>query len=181
MTLNQLPAYATSLMQMRQSAAVQQSANFKICEPAADGFAEDAEDSHAKAYAQALREAKLRRQRQQVSANCVVMPKPNRRSQCWQHAAAEEQRQPASKVYHESAGVPLPDDMIESLRDEALLVQLMIMKHRHSKGSPTSKALFARLEQVQKVLQREVEHEAQRLRHRQPASSRCGNFIDELS
>ncbi|WP_018982438.1 hypothetical protein [Salinimonas chungwhensis] len=188
MTLNQLPAYATSLVQAQRETHVSTEAIPRTARiPSGSGLNTDAEGqrehSHqnARAYHDALRSSRRRRKYdtpQVLRKDSTVTSLPERQ---WKNAAAEEKRCPSTGIYTDCGNDHNVDATIQQLRDKALMLQLVIMNNPGGFFSATSRTLLERLKHIQHVLQREVEHEAERLRHYQPNTDRCGNLIDEVS
>ncbi|MBD3585555.1 hypothetical protein HHX48_07405 [Salinimonas sp. HHU 13199] len=187
MTLNQLPTYATSLIQAQRDTYFSTNSipRPQRCDTST-AFGSDAESqrehSHqnARAYHDALLSSRRRRkydspQVLHTSEACTIPQKQYRQ------AATEAKRSPAKGLYAGASTGHQVHGVIDQLRQKALLLQLLIMNNPDGFVSATSRVLFERLTYVQKVLQNEVEHEAERLRHFQPETERCGNLIDEIS
>lgn len=187
MTLNQLPTYATSLIQAQRDCHFSTNTipRPKRCDTST-AFSSDAESQreHSHQNARAYHDALLNSRRRRKYDAPQTFHSPDADSipqQQWRQAATEAKRQPAKGLYAGASTGHQVHAGIEHLRQKALLLQLLIMNNPDGFVSATSRVLFERLTQVQKMLQFEVEHEAERLRHFQPETERCGNLIDEVS
>ena len=187
MTLNQLPTYATSLIQAQRDSHFSTNTipRPKRCDTST-AFSSDTESQreHSHQNARAYHDALLntRRRRKYDAPKVVYSSETDSLShQQWRQAATEARRAPVKGLYAGATAGHQVDGVIEQLRQIALLLQLLIMNNPDGFMSATSRILFERLTHVQHILQNEVEHEAERLRHFQPETDRCGNLIDEVS
>lgn len=94
---------------------------------------------------------------------------------------AQTQRlQAINEELEEAQEAQTSQDIIETLRQEAELMQTLLRQQIARQSAPEI-GLDNELGTVQQDLQEEVERSARRLQNNQPASARLGNFIDQLS
>lgn len=206
MTLNQLPTLATRLMQATYSARSVTRQPYQTAPPhAIDAESTNTGSYTAAAFATALKKRlQQRRGKPYAEFNATAPttedahssapssatvapvsgvtrhtdPSSNSASVQWQPALEESHRQDAAALsaIHQTEPV---EAVISMLREEALFIQLMILRECRDKGHMPSPTLFSQLDKVQQVLQREVEAKAQRLKATRTATERSGNLLDE--
>ncbi|QPG05484.1 hypothetical protein IT774_15535 [Salinimonas marina] len=188
MTLNQLPTLATRLMQAKYTAPQVSHLGYRTIPPQAiDTDSLEAGSHTAAAFASAFRKRQGKTpQRHSKAITKIDYQQGDMHHYAahtsgplgsWAMAAEETERQYASALSEGHASAPV-EDTIQLLREEALIIQLMILREHRSRGQSPSPALFNQLDKVQKVLQQEVEQQAHKLQEIQPATQRSGNLLD---
>ena len=188
MTLNQLPALATRLMQAKYTAPQISHLGYRANPPQAiDADSLEAGSHTAAAFASAFKKRqgkashkyskpinKIDYQMGDVHHYAAHTSGP---LGSWSMAAEETERQHASALSQGQPSHPV-EDMIHLLREEAQMIQQMILREHRSQGQSPSPALFNQLDKVQRVLQHEVEQQAHKLQETQPSTQRSGNLLD---
>lgn len=206
MTLNQLPTLATRLMQAAHSARSVNKQPYQAAPAhAIDAESKNTGSYTAAAFATALKK-RLHQRRGKPHAtfnttvrttedatdsapsSVTVTPASDLNSNTdYTHSPTAAQWQPAWEESHRQDAAALSaiyqDEPVEAvismLREEALLIQLMILRECRDKGHMPSPSLFSQLDKVQQILQREVEVKAQKLKATRSATERSGNLLDE--
>lgn len=189
MTLNQLPALATRLMQAKYSVPQVSHVGYRANPPQAIDTDSPEPGSHtAAAFASALKSKKDNRRKASVprmlkfdrddgETPLYTIHTTGPRGS-WEVAAEESQRQQASALAY---GRPVlsGEEEIQQLREHAHSIQLKILREHRDSGRTPSPELFYELNEVQRRLQQQVEHQAHKLQGMQSATQRSGNLLDE--